>query len=951
MLRSSFYFALFISVLLAGTAAGQTITTDPAFPTEDRPIEITFDVSGTPLGGFSGDVYAHTGVIVSEEDKDSGAWSYVIAGWDTNIDKAQLTSLGDNKWQLSIDDIREYYEVPDSEERIYQLAFVLRTSTGAPQTDDLFVDIFDNPVNVRTTSPDGSSDIITVGESYEIVAIGNTEAGESIALSLTLDGTEVASSEDESLTYEFTPSEQANFDFTLSGEDDLGNVNDYQFRLVAVPDVIDQQRPAGIEDGITYTSDTSVTLSFFAPYKENAFVIGDFNGWQPDADYFMKRDFANEDSVHYWIELDGFTPGEEVRFQYLVDGDLRLADVFSELVLDPNHDRFISSDIYPNMPEYPTGLTTDIVSVMQPGRAEYEWQVTDFERPNPEDLIIYELLMRDFIEESSFDVLRDTLDYLENLGINAIELMPVSQFDGNLSWGYNPVFHGALDKAYGNRESFKKFVDEAHSRGMAVILDVVYNHAHERSSLIRLYGEGQANNRFVGPGHAFNVFQHLNHDDPYIKYWLDRMNRYWLETYNVDGYRFDLTKGFATNVQDGNLLQGPNQPRIENLKRMYDVVREYDESAYMILEHFADNSEEQQLEAHGMMLWGNHHFNYTEGAMGYNDSGKSNMSGIYFQNRGFQNPHLIGYKNSHDEQWLMRKMREYGNDTNPDHNIKELDVALDRMKLAGAFFFTIPGPKMIWQFEELGYGWNEGECIKAGDGDGDCEPSEPDRTGEKPIRWDYFEDDNRRELYNTWADLINLRKASPAFSSADTQFESFLNGATKWIKLQHPDMDAVIIGNFDVFERDRQISFTQTGTWYEYFSNTVHEFDDTNQTFTLAPGEFQIFTTNQIDVVYTSSEREGPVSETPGSFNLEQNFPNPFNPTTQIRYDVPEASAVKLEVYDMLGRRVAVLVNNENHPSGSHTVTFDAANLSSGVYMARMTSGSKSMIRKMTLIK
>jgi len=88
----------------------------------------------------------------------------------------------------------------------------------------------------------------------------------------------------------------------------------------------------------------------------------------------------------------------------------------------------------------------------------------------------------------------------------------------------------------------------------------------------------------------------------------------------------------------------------------------------------------------------------------------------------------------------------------------------------------------------------------------------------------------------------------------------------------------------------------------------------------------------------------------PVAFELHQNYPNPFNPTTQIRFVLAEASNVQLEVYNMLGRRVAVLVN-ENRPAGLHEVTFDASNLSSGIYNYRIKAGNFSEVRKMMLVK
>jgi len=748
------------------------------------------------------------------------------------------------------------------------------------------------------------------------------------------------------------------------------------FTYIATPDVTEQQRPAGLEDGITYDEDdpSKVSFSVFAPGKEFVYLIGDHSDWQAQEEYLMKLDYARPDSAHFWITIDEFTPGETYRFQYLVDGELRVADPFSELVLHPSLDQHISSSVYPDIPEYPSGQTTEIVSVIEPGREGYQWEVPDFERPEVDELVIYELLLRDFVEESTYDVLRDTLDYLDNLGVNVIELMPVQEFDGNLSWGYNPVFHGALDKSYGNREMFKQFIDEAHKRGMAVVLDVVYNHAHDNSPLIRMFGTSRSNNfedgnPLLGPGHAYNVFFHLNHDHAYIKYWLDRMNRYWLETYNIDGYRFDLTKGFASNVggDDNPLLDGPNEPRIVNLKRMYDAIRKYDQDAYIILEHFARGNEDQILADYGMLLWGNHNYNYSEGAMGYNEQGKSDMSGIYFGNRDFSNPHLVGYMESHDEQWLMRKMHNYGacsnapqggdvcDDDPGDYNTRDLDTALQRMKLSGAFFFSIPGPKMVWQFGELGYGWGNRECLKPGDGsDGDCLPSDPGRTAEKPVRWEYYEEENRHRLYRSWSELIRLRNTSPAFTSRDTEFSSSLRGDTKYITLEHNDMDVVIAGNFAVEERSLSIDFPRQGEWFDFVTGTSEQIDGVSADFDLAPGEFRIYTSRFVEPaeenVFFPVGEDG-FTTIPDEFDLKPNFPNPFNPATQLTYEVPHEAGVTLTVYDILGREIATILDDPQHRAGTFTVTFDGSSYSSGVYIARLVSGSTSIIQKMTLVK
>ena len=952
-------FLLLVLVLSAKTVAGQVITTDPAFPTEDQPLTIVYDASEDPRGdleGYTGNLYAHTGVIISEADQGSGSWEHVIGTWGNNSTQPQLTSIGNNRWELQINDIREFYDVPQSVEKIYQIAVVFRSSDGNLQTNDIFIDLSDEELQVRFTSPDVSTLNPYFTELGETVNLQIEAASAQPIASLTLfEGeTELASTTESSLTYNYTVTNTGRTDFYTEVEDDQGNVVSDSLYIIVNPPVNVQARPNGIEDGIHYHEDPStVTLSFYAPDKEFAYLIGDMSNWEVSEEYFMNLDNTDPSGNRFWITVNGLTPGDQYRFQYFIDGEIRVADLYSELVLNDDFDGFIEESVYPDMPQYPYGFTEHAVTVIEPGAVEYEWQIPDFERPEKQELVVYELLLRDFVEESSYAVLTDTLDYLENLGVNTIELMPVSEFDGNISWGYNPTFHGALDKSYGSRNAFKQFVDEAHSRGMAVVLDVVYNHAHDKSPLIRAYGANRTNNPLLGPGHAYNVFFHLNHDHPYIQYWLDRMNRFWLEEYNIDGYRFDLSKGFASNVSNRSLLDGYNSDRIANLKRMADEIWSVESDAYVILEHLGANSEETELSDYGMMLWGKHNGEYSEASMGYNDA--SDFSGVYYGNRGWSNPHLIGYMESHDEQWIMFRNLNFGNDLNENHDITELDVALNRQKLTGSFFFTIPGPKMIWQFGELGYGGGPGECLKPGDGsDGSCLSTDVGRTDPKPIRWDYYSEENRLRLYKTWSELLRLRHSSPVFSSAETQFEASLGSGIKWIRLQHEDMDAVIVGNFSVLFRDATVDFTQQGEWHEFVTGNTLDVGNVRQTFNMAPGEVRIYTSNFVEPAEENvffQVGESDFGQLIRELNIESNFPNPFNPSTQIEYEVPEAGSVVLEVYDVLGRRVTTLVKSNEHPRGVFTVEFDAAGLSSGVYIARLKQGGQVVSEKMTLIK
>ncbi|MFO8029946.1 MAG: alpha-amylase family glycosyl hydrolase [Cyclonatronaceae bacterium] len=968
-----------LNLIFAVNVTAQVVYTDPPFPTIDRPLTVFFDATEGDggLAGFTGDIYAHTGVL-TDQSTTSNDWRYVVAEWEENTPKAEMTRISPDLYSLEVGDIRDYYGVPESEE-VLELAFVFRSAdrsrTGRDVGgDDIFVQVYSDVVTVRFDSPQLPEFGPLIVDPGQVVGLEASSFGlesDIVLMELFVDDESVVQVDSARIVYDLELTETGTRTVKAVAEDENDNRAEQEFSVLVNPPVTEVPVPAGNRLGINHhEQDDRATLVLWAPEKEFIYLIGDFNDWEPSAEYMLNRETARADSVLYWITIDGLEPGVEYGFQYLVDGDLRLSDPFSHKVLSPWNDRWIPESVYPGLKEYPHDKTEHVVSILQTGREPWEWQATDYERPDPSELVVYELLIRDFLEDGTYATLADTLDYLKRLGVNAIELMPVSNFDGNDSWGYNPNHHLALDKAYGPADEFRRLVDETHKRGMAVILDVVYNHATGQSPLIRLYGESRDTNPLIGPGHAFNVFNHLNHDHPFIKYWLDRANCYWLEEYNVDGYRFDLTKGFATNVQSGALLQGPNPERIANLKRMADRMWECDPDSYIILEHFADNQEEIELANHGvdqgragMLLWGNHNYNYSEASMGWHGGSQSNFSGIYYPNRGWDVPNLIGYMESHDEQWLMFKNRNFGNGMN-DYQIQELSTALDRQKLVGAFFLTIPGPKMIWQFGELGYGGGPGECLKPGDGtDGDCLPTDPGRTGRKPIRWNYYQDAERNALYQTWQWLLKLRHENAVFHDPDTDIGMFgMNTASKTITLQHELMDAVVTGNFGVIDRTVFPRFSEAGTWYDYFTGDEIEVtgDMVGDTYSmdLPPGVFHIYTTEPMEtppagLVPTSarerSETDLP-TDLPQVFALNQNYPNPFNPATAISYDLPQASQVELQVYNALGQQVATLVS-EHQQAGSYTVTFDAARLSSGTYLIRMQAGEHTFTRKMMLVK
>ncbi len=960
MLNSCYKFMLVMLVsaalLVPNILIGQVVTTDPDFPTEDQPLSIFFDATqGTGgLAGYDGDVYAHTGVITNLSTQPSD-WRYVKTNWGQNTPETLLQEIGDDLYQLDIEDIREYYGVPPEEE-ILQLAFVFRSDVPVGGNylegkddggSDIFIDLFSEALGVRFTSPSDdpfNPTFSSVGEELEIRITGSSADVALTELRLFIDDEQVASTTTAGeLIYNFDVTTTGRFDLRGEAENADGDVATAEAYFIVNPEVTEAAPPAGTQYGINIGDDlTSATLAVYAPNIDFMYALGDFTEWEIDTEFYMNRHTVNPDSVMYWVTVENLTPGTEYGFQYLVEGDRRIGELYANKVLDPWNDGFIGPEIYPDLKPYPQGKTSGMVSILNTAPEPYEWQSNDYVRPDPEDLIIYELLIRDWMDEGTYSNLADSLDYLERLGINALELMPIQNFDGNISWGYNPNYHLAVDKAYGPANELKRLIDEAHARGMAVILDVVYNHATDQSPLIGLYGH--SDNPFIGPGHAFNVFNHLNHNHPKIKYWMDRANRHWIEEFRIDGFRFDLTKGFATNFNNGN-YNGYNSQRIANLKRMADAIWDVDPDNYVMLEHFAANSEEKELSEwrqdqgrYGMMLWGNHNFNYNEATMGYHANNQSDFSGVFHQNRGWNTPNLIGYMESHDQQRLSYKNQEFGN-MSGDYNIRDFETNIDRLKMAGAFFFTVPGPKMIWQFGELGYDYPLDE-------DG------PTRTDPMPVPWDeYLDDPARISLYNTWRAIIHLRHSSDAFRTDNVDMQ--VAAPVKRIYLTHDDMNVAIIGNFGVTERTVSLNLQHAGTWYDYLGQEEWNFDSSDASIVMQPGEYFIFTTEQIDLpeggLIVSIEDED-FREEPRSFALHQNYPNPFNPTTNVVYELSEAADVRLEVFNVLGQRVSVL-HNGPQSAGVHTAQFDGSRLTSGVYLVRMQAAGQTFTNKMMLVK
>ena len=892
---------IFIFLLVHQLGITQIIQISPAFPTVNDVVTIHYNAS-QGNGGLVGvtPVYTHTGIVTQSGLPSS--WSYVQGNWgqaDTNV---LMTYLGNNIHEIVID-IDQYYGFPNGT-NVAKLAFVFRNSDGSLEgktatMGDIFYPIY--PINggfQAAIFKPYSDLLVNLNDTISISGQSNSNA----TLQLFDNGVLVADTTNTTvIEKDIIVNSSGDHQIILVADDGTTILRD-TVNYVVIPALNLVDPPNGLVDGINYINDSTVTLKFYAPEKTTVNLIGDHNNWMVNSSSFMS---LSTDSSYWWKTISGLNPGVKYTYQYLIDGVIKIADPLSPLILDPNNDANIGSFNYPNPIPYPSNYTNGFVTVMEPGKTAYNWTNNNFTPPDNKDLIIYELLVRDFVSTHSYQTLIDTLDYLAELGVNAIELMPPGEFENNESWGYNPSFHMALDKYYGTPEHFKVFIDSCHGRGIAVINDIVFNQAFGQSPMVNLYWDA-LNNRPAANNPWFNeVCPHppycwgydFDHSSDATKNFMDRVNHYWLDEYHIDGFRFDFTKGFSNNSNNYD------NDRINLLKRMADTIWSKHPDAYVILEHWADNNEEKILANYGMMLWGNVTHGYQESAMGY--PANSNLSWGVYKYRLWNEPHLISYMESHDEERIMYKNITYGNTTG-QQNAKNLLNGLKRTEGLAALMLTTPGPKMIWQFGELGY---------------DISIDYICRTCNKPILWNYFTENSRKRLYDVYKASIELRKSHPVFTGDD--FTYSLNGAVKSLKLNDPSMNAVVIVNIDVNPQDKTIDFQHNGWWYEYFSGDSIQINGTS-IISLDPGDYKVFTDLKLDkpeILNTLGLNEYEIA------NWDVNiFPNPSRDFLNITINGSKSKDIKYTIMNTLGK----IIYQQTETFKRHQINIE--NLSTGNY-------------------
>ena len=796
-MKKTYFTTLLALIFCVLGVKGQVLYSDPTPLQQDsKDVKIYFNAKGTALAGMSATtkLYAHTGY--------NPGWS-AAPSWGTNTEKYQLTYVEPDLWMLYIGNIDEYYGVPAGT-KVTQLNFVFRNEGGTSQTDDLFITVYDSGLQVSLTS-DSNGNIIAGETGYVKFTVSTTEAAD---ITLDVDGTIIANASNAtSLEKDYTFVEAGEHKVTATAKAGSETVTEsLVFHYLSASQQVNY--PGGTPVmGPVANEDGSVTFCIGAPEKDHVVLIGSWNNYAYSPQQVMNYQ-ETDNGKYFWTTITGLDPDTMYMYFFVINGgEYVVGDPYARLVLDPYNDKYLDTNVFPGLPAYPTDAVNGQnvpVAIYQGNMNEYNWEVEDFIGPDPSDLIIYELLFRDFTGTEGQSKGNGTVqqaiekfDYLKQLGVNAIELLPIMEFNGNISWGYNPNFYFAVDKAYGTPDDYKEFIDLCHQNGIAVILDMVFNQSDGLHPWYQMYPAGKNPFYNLNAPHAYSVLNDWNQGMPMVQeQWADVI-RYWMTEYKFDGFRFDLVKGLGLNESYPNngdaATNQYNASRVAEMRYLQEVILSVNPNGYCINENLAGAKEENEMAETGMLNWANINNAGCQFAMGY--SSDSNMNRFYAPQDSRTWGSTVSYLESHDEQRLAYKQDQWG-----VSGVKgNTEVSMQRLGSAAAQMFMAPGAHMIWQFSEMGNAQN----TKNNDGGNNTDP--------KKVTWNLLDDPYHWGLYKNYCQLIEVRLNNPEMFTESVNFTincntsnwnngrslSSIDGNKELYTLINPNVTGVLTMNVD----------------------------------------------------------------------------------------------------------------------------------------------------------
>ncbi|WP_048173204.1 alpha-amylase family glycosyl hydrolase [Methanosarcina siciliae] len=406
------------------------------------------------------------------------------------------------------------------------------------------------------------------------------------------------------------------------------------------------------------------------------------------------------------------------------------------------------------------------------GYEPYEWDKHElaWKTPFVNDIILYELMISEFADDIEGTIAH--LDYLADLGINCIELMPLSNVEKRVDWGFAPIGYFGVDERFGNRKDMQKLIDAAHQKGIAVIVDSVYAHTSHLFPYYYVYNElgyPQDENPFMGPfaENALGISTDFNHK--FVRDFFLTVNNHWLDSYHVDGFRYDYVPGYWLDNSDNGYtkLVRDTYQLVKAKKGSSNHWQRFFEGESVNLIQCAEQLQkpvEILNKTHSNCTWQNGTLSTAREIAG--NPGKLTDLGFLFglvdypaevQNNGDKlTKTTLQYLENHDH---SRFICTFGTVPGDNELLKEGNRALwYRVQPYLIGLLTAKGIPMLWQGQEFGEnyflpkeGWGRVLLYR-------------------PVRWEYFYTSEGRSLVNLVRKLVKLRRNKPQFSRGEHYF-------------------------------------------------------------------------------------------------------------------------------------------------------------------------------------
>ena len=530
--------------------------------------------------------------------------------------------------------------------------------------------------------------------------------------------------------------------------------------------------------------DSGVAFRVWAPHADAVFVTGSFNDWSPDAHPMMM-----EGNGYWYAEITSVAIGAEYRYR-IVSGEKQL------LRIDP----------------YARQVTSSVGNAVVYVR-NFDWEGDDFHLPAINELVIYEMHLGTFHDKEDgktdkFEEAVQKLEHLQNLGVNVIEVMPLAQFAGYLSWGYNPSCIFAVETNYGGAAGFKRFVKAVHNAGLGVILDVVYNHFGPSDlDLWQFDGwseNGQGGIYFYNDWHAETPWGKTRPDygRKEVRQFIRDNALMWMDEYHVDGLRLDMTL-FMHNVH-GNGDPGGDLPDGWSLVQWInrDIGQQFPGRITIAEDMQTDDRITKSVDEGGAGFtaqWGARFVHPVRAVVITPNDEQRSLDSVRRALEGGYNGdpfQRVIYSESHDE--VANGQSRVASEIDPQN--PESWFAQKRTTLAAALVLTAPGIPMLFQGQEfLEDGWFQDSV---------------------PLDWHKSEEFSG--LVRLYRDLIHLRlnKFGTTRGLTGSGLNTFHENQADNVLAYHrwhqggPGDDVVVVVNLShVAHENYQLGFPSPGTW------------------------------------------------------------------------------------------------------------------------------------------